>query len=54
MGWLRANVPPEDGSPAVTAVVHGDFRLDNMVFDSQMQVGGRVGGWVGGLHFRRI
>jgi hypothetical protein len=38
--WLRGNVPAEDGSPAVTAVVHGDFRLDNLVFDQQMQVGG--------------
>lgn len=38
ISWLGANVPPEDGSPAVAAVVHGDFRLDNLVFDQQQQV----------------
>jgi aminoglycoside phosphotransferase (APT) family kinase protein len=28
IGWLPANIPPEAG----TAVVHGDFRLDNTIF----------------------
>jgi len=28
IGWLPANIPPETG----TAVVHGDFRLDNAIF----------------------
>lgn len=40
MAWLGSHVPPEDGSPAVAAVVHGDFRLDNLVLDSRLQVGG--------------
>jgi len=29
--WLPAHVPPGDE----TAIVHGDFRLDNLVFDTQ-------------------
>ena len=28
--WLEARLPPDDG---VVALVHGDYRLDNMVFD---------------------
>ncbi|EFN52386.1 hypothetical protein CHLNCDRAFT_138837 [Chlorella variabilis] len=32
--WLEANVPPTDDQPAGTRVSHGDFRLDNLVFDS--------------------
>jgi aminoglycoside phosphotransferase (APT) family kinase protein len=28
--WLPANIPPDDE----TALVHGDFRLDNMIFQS--------------------
>src|SRR3989449_5699947 len=28
IAWLPANIPPETG----TAVVHGDFRLDNAIF----------------------
>jgi hypothetical protein len=40
IGWLRRSVPAEDASPSVAAVVHGDFRLDNLVFDDQLQVGG--------------
>ncbi len=28
--WLGANIPPEDGQ---SSLVHGDFRLDNMIFD---------------------
>lgn len=27
--WLEKNLPPDDG---VTGLVHGDFRLDNMIF----------------------
>lgn len=31
--WLRANIPEEDGSAnSRTGIVHGDFRLDNLVF----------------------
>lgn len=29
--WLEENLVPDDGK---TAIVHGDFRLDNMVFDN--------------------
>jgi aminoglycoside phosphotransferase (APT) family kinase protein len=29
MTWLAANLPPDDGQ---IALVHGDFRLDNMIF----------------------
>lgn len=30
MAWLKEAMPPEDGQ---VALVHGDFRLDNMIFD---------------------
>lgn len=30
MAWLLGNMPPNDGS---LALVHGDYRLDNMIFD---------------------
>jgi aminoglycoside phosphotransferase (APT) family kinase protein len=29
--WLPNNIPKDDGS---TAIVHGDYRLDNMIFDA--------------------
>jgi aminoglycoside phosphotransferase (APT) family kinase protein len=29
--WLPNNIPEDDGS---TAIVHGDYRLDNMIFDA--------------------
>lgn len=29
IAWLEANLPPDDGS---VALVHGDFRIDNMIF----------------------
>ncbi|CAI5471823.1 unnamed protein product [Closterium sp. Yama58-4] len=34
IAWLRANVPTEDaaGEGVMRGVVHGDFRLDNLVF----------------------
>ncbi len=32
MRWLPGHVPPDDGR---VAVVHGDFRLDNIVFDGE-------------------
>lgn len=52
ISWLRANVPAEDASPpGGGAVCHGDYRLDNLVWDEQLQVG--RGGAVGlrqGLH----
>ncbi len=33
MDWLADNLPDEDGQEAL---VHGDFRLDNMIFDPQV------------------
>ena len=30
MTWLAANMPPDDGR---VSLVHGDFRLDNLIFD---------------------
>ncbi|XP_022722358.1 probable acyl-CoA dehydrogenase IBR3 [Durio zibethinus] len=30
--WLRKNIPPEDSSGATGGLVHGDFRIDNLVF----------------------
>ncbi|XP_024360890.1 probable acyl-CoA dehydrogenase IBR3 isoform X2 [Physcomitrium patens] len=31
--WLRENIPSEDGYPGSrTGIVHGDFRLDNLIF----------------------
>ncbi|KAH9613321.1 hypothetical protein KSS87_015576 [Heliosperma pusillum] len=32
IGWLRQNIPAEDSSGSVSGVVHGDFRIDNLVF----------------------
>jgi len=40
IAWLQSNVPAEDAAPAAPAVVHGDYRLDNLVLDSQLQVTG--------------
>ncbi|TKY72574.1 acyl-CoA dehydrogenase IBR3 [Spatholobus suberectus] len=30
--WLRHQIPPEDSSGATGGLVHGDFRVDNLVF----------------------
>ncbi|KAF7834533.1 putative acyl-CoA dehydrogenase IBR3 [Senna tora] len=30
--WLRHHIPPEDSSGATAGLVHGDFRIDNLVF----------------------
>ncbi|KAL8486187.1 hypothetical protein ACS0TY_023039 [Phlomoides rotata] len=30
--WLRQNIPLEDSSGAAAGLVHGDFRIDNLVF----------------------
>ncbi|KAI4317550.1 hypothetical protein L6164_025413 [Bauhinia variegata] len=30
--WLRQHIPPEDSSGATAGLVHGDFRIDNLVF----------------------
>ena len=30
--WLRQHIPPEDATGATAGLVHGDFRLDNLVF----------------------
>eukprot|EP00878_Enallax_costatus_P014298 GHUV01014956.1.p1 GENE.GHUV01014956.1~~GHUV01014956.1.p1 ORF type:complete len:284 (+),score=69.62 GHUV01014956.1:209-1060(+) len=36
--WLQQHVPAEDAAPPAPALVHGDYRLDNLVFDDQLQV----------------
>lgn len=36
--WLSQNVPAEDAAPQRPCIVHGDYRLDNLVFDSNMRV----------------
>jgi aminoglycoside phosphotransferase (APT) family kinase protein len=33
--WLPANMPPDDGQ---AALIHGDYRLDNLVFDDEGDV----------------
>lgn len=39
VGWLQANIPAADADPGMCAIVHGDYRLDNLVFDrTSMQV----------------
>lgn len=30
--WLRQHIPLEDSSGATGGLVHGDFRIDNLVF----------------------
>ncbi|KAG7995964.1 hypothetical protein I3843_01G136800 [Carya illinoinensis] len=30
--WLRQNIPLEDSSGTIAGLVHGDFRIDNLVF----------------------
>lgn len=30
--WLRQHIPSEDSSGATAGLVHGDFRIDNIVF----------------------
>jgi aminoglycoside phosphotransferase (APT) family kinase protein len=32
MAWLPAHIPPAAMDPAMVSVVHGDFRLDNLIF----------------------
>jgi aminoglycoside phosphotransferase (APT) family kinase protein len=32
MAWLPANIPPSARDPSQVGIVHGDYRLDNMVF----------------------
>lgn len=31
--WLGAHIPATDADPSVTRISHGDYRLDNLVFD---------------------
>ncbi|KAI7835657.1 hypothetical protein COHA_010449 [Chlorella ohadii] len=31
--WLEDNIPPTDPDASVTRISHGDYRLDNLVFD---------------------
>jgi aminoglycoside phosphotransferase (APT) family kinase protein len=33
LAWLPANIPPGARDESAVSVVHGDFRLDNLVFD---------------------
>ena len=33
MQWLPAHIPPSAQDASQTAIVHGDFRLDNLIFD---------------------
>lgn len=30
--WLRQHIPPEDSLGTAAGLVHGDFRIDNIVF----------------------
>lgn len=30
--WLQQHIPVEDSSGAAAGLVHGDFRIDNLVF----------------------
>lgn len=30
--WLQQHIPSEDSSSAKAGLVHGDFRIDNLVF----------------------
>lgn len=30
--WLQQHIPLEDSSAAAAGLVHGDFRIDNLVF----------------------
>lgn len=32
ISWLRQNIPVEDSSGSAAGLVHGDFRIDNLVF----------------------
>lgn len=32
IAWLRQNIPSEDSSGSAAGLVHGDFRIDNIVF----------------------
>ncbi|HET7410127.1 MAG TPA: phosphotransferase family protein, partial [Paracoccaceae bacterium] len=35
IGWLEANMPPDDG---ITTLVHGDYRIDNMIYSADGRV----------------
>ena len=32
IAWLPAHIPPDARDPAAVSIVHGDFRLDNLIF----------------------
>lgn len=34
--WLEGHIPAGDKSPSQPAVVHGDYRLDNLVYDPKV------------------
>lgn len=40
--WLQRNIPAEDVAPPAPAICHGDYRLDNLVFDGQLKVSGLI------------
>ena len=42
VGWLEKHLPPDSGR---SSVVHGDFRCDNMIFDSSQPVVRAVLDW---------
>ncbi len=42
MQWLGANMPPDDGQ---VSLVHGDWRLDNMIFESDAPMVAGVLDW---------
>lgn len=31
--WLPGRIPQDDGEPGTVSIVHGDYRLDNLIFD---------------------
>ena len=40
--WLPRNLPPDDG---MVSLIHGDFRIDNIIFDQQENVARAVLDW---------
>ncbi len=38
MAWLPANIPPMARDEKMVSIVHGDFRLDNLMFGSDAQL----------------
>ncbi len=40
--WLPENTPPDNG---MTSLIHGDYRIDNIIFDAQRPTGKAVLDW---------